>query len=47
MEGFNNIPSSLRSNSRGIDDFEFARNRILWSQREYTPIQGVPKKKTK
>lgn len=47
MEGFNNIPSSLRSNSRGIDNFEFARNRILWSQREYTPIQGVPKKKNK
>lgn len=34
MESFNNIPSGYRTQSHGIDDFEFTRNRILWSHRK-------------
>lgn len=43
MESFNNIPSGLRTQSHGIDDFEFARNRILWSVRDDASILAVPK----
>lgn len=43
LESFNNIPSALRSNSHGIDNFRFNRNRILWSVRQNASILGVPK----
>ena len=43
MESFNNIPSGYRAQSHGIDDFEFARNRILWAYRPDASILGVPK----
>ena len=43
MESFNNIPSGYRTQSHGIDDFEFTRNRILWSYRKDAPILAVPK----
>lgn len=43
MESFNNIPSGYRTQSHGIDDFEFTRNRILWSHRKDAPILAVPK----
>lgn len=43
MESFNNIPSGLRTQSHGIDDFEFARNRILWALRDDAAILAVPK----
>lgn len=42
LESFNNIPSSLRSQSRGIHNFRYTRNRILWSVREDAPIKGIP-----
>lgn len=45
LESFNNIPSSLRAHSHGIDDFDFFRNRILWHCREDAAIQAVPKSK--
>ena len=43
MESFNNIPSGYRTQSHGVDDFEFTRNRILWSVRKDPPILGNPK----
>lgn len=42
MESFNNIPSALRTQSHGIDNFEFAKNRILWSIRDDAPINIIP-----
>lgn len=43
MESFNNIPSAFRTRSHGLKNFEFVRNRILWSRRENAAILGVPK----
>ena len=43
MESFNNIPSGYRTQSHSIDDFEFTRNRILWSYRKDAPFLAVPK----
>lgn len=45
MESFNNVPSAYRTQSRGIDNFQFTRNRILWSERKDAPILGTPKSK--
>lgn len=45
IESFNNKPSKLRSNSHGISNFEFTRNRILWSSRKDEPILLVPRSK--
>ena len=45
MESFNNIPSSFRSQSHSVSNFEFVRNRILWSTRDDAGILGVPKSK--
>ncbi len=39
MESFNNIPSALRSQSHGLSNFEYTRNRILWSIRDDAPIR--------
>lgn len=44
LESFNNIPSKLRSQSHGLDDFDFVRNRILWYCRDDAAILAVPKK---
>lgn len=44
LESFNNVPSRLRSQSHGIDNFQFNRNRILWSIRDDVPILNEPKK---
>ncbi len=43
MESFNNIPSSFRTQSHGLSDFEFVRNRILWAMRDDAAILAVPK----
>ena len=43
MESFNNVPSSFRSRSHGLANFEFVRNRILWSKRDDAGILGVPR----
>lgn len=43
MESFNNIPSGLRTQSRGVKDFDYTRARILWSTRKDEPILIIPK----
>lgn len=45
MESFNNIPSAFRTRSHGLKNFEFVRNRILWSRRPDAAILAVPKAK--
>ena len=42
-ESYNNNPSSYRTNSRGLSDFLFTRNRLLWSARFDAAILGNPK----
>lgn len=44
MEGFNRKPKDLKRTSRGFDNFEYTRNRILWSERKNAHILAVPKK---
>lgn len=44
LESFNNIPSALRTQYHGIDNFMFTRNRILWAVRDDTPILAAPRK---
>ena len=43
MESFNRKPKDLKRNSRGFSDFDYTRNRILWSTRINPPIRAVPK----
>jgi len=43
MEGFNRKPKDYKRNSRGFSNFDYTRNRILWSTRKNPPILGVPK----
>ena len=43
MEGFNRKPKDLKRNSRGVNNFPYTRNRILWSEREDAHILAVPK----
>lgn len=43
MESFNRKPKDLKRNSRGFSNFEYTRLRILWSERENTPILASPK----
>ena len=43
MEGFNCEPKDLKRISRGFDNFEFARQRIIWANRKDAPILGKPK----
>ena len=42
MEGFNVKPKNLKRISRGLSNFEYARNRILWATREDPHILAVP-----
>lgn len=44
MEGFNRKPKDLKRTSRGFDNFEYTKNRILWSERKNAHILAVPKK---
>ena len=43
MEGFNRKPKDLKRNSRGVSNFEYTRNRILWSTREDAPVLVIPR----
>ena len=43
MEGFNRKPKDYRRLARGASNFEYTRNRILWSTRDTAPILGIPK----
>jgi hypothetical protein len=42
MEGFHRKPKDLKRNSRGLSNFDYTRNRILWSTRKNQPIRIVP-----
>lgn len=43
MEGFNRKPKDMKRLSRGVDNFEYTRNRILWSERKDAHILAIPK----
>lgn len=43
MEGFNRLPKDLKRSSRGMKNFDFNRNRILWATRINPPIRSIPK----
>ena len=42
MEGFNVIPKSLKRISRGVSNFLYTRNRILWATRDNPSILADP-----
>ena len=41
MESFNNKPEDLKRNSNGVANFEYTRNRLLWSTRETPSILAI------
>ena len=41
MESFNNKPKDLKRNSNGVANFEYTRNRLLWSTRETPSILAI------
>ena len=43
MEGFNRKPNDYKRNSRGFSNFDYTRNRILWSTRNNPTVRGIPK----
>ena len=43
MESFNRKPKDYKRNARGFSNFDYTRNRILWSTRKNPPIRGIPK----
>lgn len=43
MEGFNVNPKNLKRISRGVSNFEYTRNRILWATRINPPLLAVPR----
>lgn len=43
MESFNRKPKDLKRITRGVSDFNYTRNRILWATRKNPVIKGVPK----
>lgn len=43
MESFNRKPKDLKRLTRGMKNFEYNRNRILWATRENAPIRIIPK----
>lgn len=43
LEGYNRKPKDLKRLSRGFSNFDYTRNRILWSNRNNEPILGNPK----
>lgn len=45
MESFNRKPKDYKRNTRGSSNFDYTRNRILWSTRKNPAIKGVPKSK--
>lgn len=45
MEGFNRKPKDLKRTSRWLDNFEYTRNRILWSMRSNAHILAIPNAK--
>ncbi|MEF2782464.1 MAG: transposase [Clostridium sp.] len=45
MEGFNRLPKDLKRLTRGMNNFDYNRNRILWATRINPPIRSIPKTK--
>lgn len=45
IEGFNRIPKDFKRNSRGLGNFEYARTRLIWSNRKNEAILSTPKSK--
>lgn len=45
IESFNRLPKDLKRTSRGVKNFDYNRNRILWSTRINPPIRSIPKSK--
>ena len=43
MESFNRIPKDYKRNGRGHKNFEFVRNRLIFSNRKNAPILAIPK----
>ena len=43
MESFNRKPKDLKRQCRGLSNFDYTRNRILWATRINPPILGIPK----
>ena len=43
MEGFNVQPKNLKRLSRGVSNYEYTRNRILWATRDDPHVLGVPR----
>lgn len=45
MEGYNRTPKDFKRNSRGLDNFEYARCRLIWANRKNEHILSIPKSK--
>lgn len=45
IEGYNRIPKDFKRNSRGFENFDYVRSRLIWSNRENEPILSTPKSK--
>ena len=43
IEGYNRIPKDYRRISRGLNNFEDLRTRLIWANRENEPFLGIPK----
>lgn len=45
IERFNCVLKDFKHNSRGLSDFEYARSRLIWSNRKNEPVLATPKSK--
>ena len=43
IESWNNIPKDYKRICNGVKNFEFTRNRLLWSTRKNPSILAIPK----
>lgn len=43
IEGFNRVPKDFKRNCRGLSNFEYARSRLIWSNRKNEPVLATPK----
>lgn len=41
----NRTPKDFKRNSRGLSNFEYARSRLIWSNRKNEPVLSIPKSK--
>jgi len=45
MEGYNRTPKDYKRNSRGLNNYEYTRARLIWANRDNEPILAIPKSK--